>query len=69
MEYFSDYKGREDEIISLFNVTFSASDGPDEGKANGALVKTYLKRQRIKTCWFLWLARERSLLVPLFSHA
>ena len=39
MEYSSDYKGREDEIISLFNATFSASEGLKEGKAIGVLVK------------------------------
>ncbi|MBF0251697.1 MAG: N-acetyltransferase [Alphaproteobacteria bacterium] len=43
MEYCSDYKGREDEITSLFNATFSASEGPDEGKAIGALVKNLLE--------------------------
>ena len=39
MNYSSGYKGREDEIISFFNVTFSASEGPDEGKTIGTLVR------------------------------
>ena len=43
MRFSSDYKGREDEIINLFNATFTASEGPEEGRAIGALVKNLLE--------------------------
>lgn len=48
MEYSSGYKGREDEIISLFNATFSASEGLDEGKVIGALVKNLFETTKDK---------------------
>jgi predicted N-acetyltransferase YhbS len=38
MEFSSNHKGREDEIVNLFSATFSVSEGPDEGKVIGALV-------------------------------
>ncbi|MEQ8319798.1 MAG: N-acetyltransferase [Rhodospirillales bacterium] len=39
MEFSSDYKGREDTIVSFFTATFTDSEGTTEGKAIGALVR------------------------------
>ena len=42
MEVTSDWRDKADEVASLFAATFAASEGPDEGKAIGALARDLL---------------------------
>lgn len=39
MEFTTKVGGRAGEIINLFEATFSASEGPEEGRLIGALAK------------------------------
>ena len=67
MEYSSDYKGREDEIISLFNATFSASEGPDEGKVIGVLVKNLFETTKDKDLLVFLAWQEKELVGVIIS--
>jgi len=42
MEFSTGFNGREEEIIDLFSVTFTASEGEDEGALIGELVRNLL---------------------------
>jgi len=42
MEFSTGFKGRNEEIIGLFNATFTASEGEDEGALIGELVRNLL---------------------------
>ncbi|NYS26683.1 hypothetical protein HUK65_17005 [Rhodobacteraceae bacterium 2376] len=39
MQYSTEFRGREQEIVDLFAATFTASDGMAEGELTGGLVR------------------------------
>ena len=61
MIFSSDYKGKEDEIIDLYIATFSDSEGSDEGKLIGGLVKSLLETTKENDLFIFLSWNEKEL--------
>jgi len=62
MEYLREHNGREAEIVDLFTLTFTASEGEEEGTVIGELVRKLLS-DTAQESLFVFIAEENGALI------